>query len=509
MDGEKWSGSNDSGNTTGGPWWHDYDEGEQYIFHRNDVFYSFLTAYLLVAVLAVFGNFLVILVVQCDRQVESKTNFLLGQLAVADLCVGVFCVMQSFMAYLSNWSLGLFMCQMYLYVQALSYVASVLIMVAVCVERYVAIMQPFHTRSVFTTARLRLIIVLVWLVSAAYASPRLFFARVTSQELRNDETDTFCHLDTTRYDPEIFDTANLIFLYVIPLLVMAIMYSRMCVELWQSGRQIPGAVHAGRVPCNPSVAAVPDAPSALTTTSLLHLVPEPGEHAALQPCMSIPDNQSVTSEIVQGGSRSPLPSPVPPLQRMSSLPPLRETRDPLRPCNSPRPKRRERKMWRRFFHKRSQSRRSNDLEVGPLGARRRVVYMLILVVLSFLLCNLPYHARKMWQVRLLSAENMVYYQLFTPCTFLIMYFNSALNPILYATMSLSFRRAMRRRVRLIFRGAIELCRRRPRQGSPTLLVRGTGKAASSSTRSSTRAANNVVHQPLVATNGQAQPETGV
>jgi hypothetical protein len=51
------------------------------------------------------GNALVILVVQCDRQVESKTNFLLGQLALADLCVGVFCVMQSFMAYLSKYVL--------------------------------------------------------------------------------------------------------------------------------------------------------------------------------------------------------------------------------------------------------------------------------------------------------------------------------------------------------------------------------------------------------------------
>lgn len=107
----------------------------------------------------------------------------------------------------------------------------------------------------------QLIIILVWLTSAVYASPRLFFARVTSQELRNDEQDTFCHLDTTRYNPEIFDTANLILLYIIPLLVMGGMYSRMCVELWQSGRQIPGAVHAGRVPCNPSTAPVPDAPS--------------------------------------------------------------------------------------------------------------------------------------------------------------------------------------------------------------------------------------------------------
>jgi len=71
---------------------------------------------------------------------------------------------------------------------------------------------------------------------------------------------------------------------------------------------------------------------------------------------------------------------------------------------------------------------------------------------------------------------------------------------------------MRRRVRLMGRGAVELCQRRQRQGSPTLLVRGAGKAASSSTRSSTRAAANAVVQPLVAASnggGHPQPETGV
>jgi len=55
MDGEKGSW-NISGNATDF-WWHDYDESEQYLFHRNDVFYSFLTAYLVVAVLAVFGEY--------------------------------------------------------------------------------------------------------------------------------------------------------------------------------------------------------------------------------------------------------------------------------------------------------------------------------------------------------------------------------------------------------------------------------------------------------------------
>jgi hypothetical protein len=94
--------------------------------------------------------------------------------------------------------------------------------------------------------------------------------------------------------------------------------------------------------------------AALTTTSLLHLVPESNEqhqHAALQPSMSIQDNQSVASEILQ------MPrSPVPPLQRMDSLPPLRATRDPLRPCNSPRPKRKQRKVWRRLFKRKSHNR---------------------------------------------------------------------------------------------------------------------------------------------------------
>jgi hypothetical protein len=32
------------------------DDREEYIFHRNDVFYGFLAAYLLVAILAVFGK---------------------------------------------------------------------------------------------------------------------------------------------------------------------------------------------------------------------------------------------------------------------------------------------------------------------------------------------------------------------------------------------------------------------------------------------------------------------
>lgn len=46
------------------------------------------------------GNLLVIIVVVMSRRLRSITNFFLANLAVADLCVGVFCVIQTLTFYL-------------------------------------------------------------------------------------------------------------------------------------------------------------------------------------------------------------------------------------------------------------------------------------------------------------------------------------------------------------------------------------------------------------------------
>lgn len=87
--------------------------------------------------------------------------------------------------------------------------------------------------------------------------------------------------------------------------------------------------------------------------------------------------------------------------------------------------------------------RSSKYGSGALQSRRRIIRMLIVVVLAFALCHLPFHARKVWQY---WSPKWFQYQagsdfsnLFTPLTFLIMYANSAINPILYAFMSKKFR----------------------------------------------------------------------
>ena len=82
---------------------------------------------------------------------------------------------------------------------------------------------------------------------------------------------------------------------------------------------------------------------------------------------------------------------------------------------------------------------------NALLARRRVIRLLIAIIICFALCVMPYHVFMMWQTWRSSNHHRNTYgqMLAAPITFLIFYFNSALNPILYAFLSDNFRRSLR------------------------------------------------------------------
>ncbi|ODM86807.1 Neuropeptide Y receptor type 1, partial [Orchesella cincta] len=111
-------------------------------------------------------NLMVILVVTLHWRMRSITNFCLANLAFADLCVGIFCVYQNIVTYLMDslylslhihfsWIFGEFMCKMYHFINSLSTTASVLILVVICIERYLAIIHPMTCKQMMTLTRLR------------------------------------------------------------------------------------------------------------------------------------------------------------------------------------------------------------------------------------------------------------------------------------------------------------------------------------------------------------------
>lgn len=182
-----------------------------------------------------------ILVVIYSKRMRGVTNFFLANLAVADLCVGIFCVYQTLTNYLMNsWMLGDFLCKIYMFVHALSYTASIMILVLVCIERYLAIIHPIRCRSILTRGRLRIIVMIVWILAGIYASPRFIYVDTIHHELNSGTIEIICIPNLKKKNKNIFDTVNLIILYLLPLLLMSILYTKISIGLWKSSTAFGG-----------------------------------------------------------------------------------------------------------------------------------------------------------------------------------------------------------------------------------------------------------------------------
>ncbi|XP_055381874.1 trissin receptor isoform X2 [Condylostylus longicornis] len=354
-----------------------------FVFDRTDVKIIFITLYSLVFCCCFF--------------------------AVADFCVGVFCVMQNLTIYLiDSWVFGKFLCKMYQFVHSLSYTASIFILVVICMERYFAIIHPITCKQILTPSRLRLVILGVWITSAVYSTPKFIFSKtITNIHTINGIEEDICILDRQMFNSEILDLINFGFLYVIPLLVMTILYSRIAIALWKSSRGLERHI-------------------ALQNTSTSS-PSYSGAYLYRKQCnMKFEKQQRVTPA---GVSESQV-----------SMEAERAVVSTWKKPNS--------------FHQRhgTQVAQISNSTNNVLRARRGVIRMLIIVVLTFALCNLPYHARKMWIYWSDTYKGYSNFNaLFTPLTFLATYFNSGVNPLLYAFLSRNFRKGMRELIMCSFK----------------------------------------------------------
>ena len=81
---------------------------------------------------------------------------------------------------------------------------------------------------------LQLVMVLVWVASALYSSPRFIWVGTVTSKLSNGLTDTMCIMKRVKYDSKTFDMINFTVLYIVPLAVMTVLYSLIAITLWHS-----------------------------------------------------------------------------------------------------------------------------------------------------------------------------------------------------------------------------------------------------------------------------------
>ncbi|XP_018396550.1 PREDICTED: neuropeptide SIFamide receptor-like [Cyphomyrmex costatus] len=215
------------------------------IEHASDRFYRhsmamsavYCVAYVVVFVVGLIGNSCVIAVVYRSPRMRTVTNFFIVNLAVADVLVIVFCLPATLMSNIFvPWILGWFMCKAVAYIQGVSVAASVYSLVAVSLDRFLAIWWPLKCQ--ITKRRARMIIVVIWFIALTMTSPWLLFFDLVS--IYDDDPDLRFCLEKWPHPKDgslFFLIGNLILCYVLPMILISLCYILIWIKVWR--RHIP------------------------------------------------------------------------------------------------------------------------------------------------------------------------------------------------------------------------------------------------------------------------------
>ncbi|KAK2814544.1 hypothetical protein Q5P01_000270 [Channa striata] len=122
-----------------------------------------------ISLLTVILNMLVIVSISHFRQLHTPTNLILLSLAVSDFLVGLFVMPFQILLTEPCWFLGDLVCVLFYFSPFITVCASVVNMVLISVDRYVAICDPLHYSTKITQRRVRICVLLCWIYAVCYS----------------------------------------------------------------------------------------------------------------------------------------------------------------------------------------------------------------------------------------------------------------------------------------------------------------------------------------------------
>jgi len=284
------------------------------------------------------------------------------------------------------------MCKLYYYVQTTCYTASVAILTVICLERYIAIIYPMHTRRLHDIRLLVPVVVCAWIIAAVSGIHYLVIFDTRQVPAAGGALVQFC-VTVHDFNARLYSIISFIMWYAGPLAVMTIVYIRISIVLWRSSTINRSSAVAG------------------------------GSGHAM---FTVQTRCSASNELEMAAVRQSDPGSVDRDEICSVTPQMHGSQCiPTTPVRGPS----------------GDSTRLTD-NAAVISGRRRVIRLLVVVVATFAVCVLPYHVRVIWQT--FAEPHFVddWHLLIPPLTFVVYYINSAANPLLYAFLSDRFRSSL-------------------------------------------------------------------
>uniref|UniRef100_A0A8C5GLF4 Neurotensin receptor 1 (high affinity) n=1 Tax=Gouania willdenowi TaxID=441366 RepID=A0A8C5GLF4_GOUWI len=284
------------------------------------------------------------------QNLQSTVHYHLTSLAVSDLLILVLSMpieLYNFIWFHHPWRFGDAVCRGYYFLRDSCSYATALNIASLSVERYMAIIHPFKTKSIMSRSRTKKLISLMWITSFILSTPMVF---IMGQETRQGEN--ICTVVVSDLTMKTVLQVNAFLSFVVPMVVISVLNGIIANQLLQMFRE-----------------AEQDNPTSLNVTV--------------------------------------------------------------------------------------ESNRAQSLHHGVLVLRA--------VVIAFVICWLPYHARRLMfcYVSNWSDGLMDFYHYFYMLTNVLFYVSSAINPVLYNLVSATYRQTFFSKLRYF----CLLCRRSPRRNS--------------------------------------------
>ena len=192
--------------------------------------------YAVLFLIAFGGNVLVVFVVLSQQRMRTVTNFFLLNLAIGDIGKAIICIPFTFVVnvLVPYWPFGSFMCPFVLYMQAVVVFVSAFTLVAMSIDRYMAILYPL--RQKLNKKMLIVIIILIWALALAVPLPTAFKSHIINPFINSSEPE--CQLGLCIEDmgsKELKHTYTMIIMclqYFVPLTVLMFTYSRIGYVIW-------------------------------------------------------------------------------------------------------------------------------------------------------------------------------------------------------------------------------------------------------------------------------------
>ena len=184
--------------------------------------------------LAVFGNGLVLLVLGCRRKKLSRMNLMIIHLSIADLFVAFFNVLpQLIWDIMARFYGGDFLCRSVKYLQLVAMYASSFVLVSTALDRWLVICHPLKSHA-WSIKKLHGMVGIAWLISLVFSIPQTtIFAY---REMSPPGSGTYdCWADfSPEWTLQLYITWITVAIYVVPLLILASAYGRICFVVWGS-----------------------------------------------------------------------------------------------------------------------------------------------------------------------------------------------------------------------------------------------------------------------------------